>query len=59
LAHQVAVYKGSGSTDDAANFACGDNLPSVAVDTEDANTRVNIRLFGKPFVPSPPCPGCA
>ena len=56
---KVAVYKGVGSTDDEANFVCGDNLPSVTVDTEDANTRVNMRLFGKPFVPSPPCPGCA
>ena len=52
---QVAVYKGSGSTDDAANFACGAN---TVADTEDANSRVNMRLFGVPFVPSSPCPGC-
>jgi hypothetical protein len=51
----VAVYNGSGSTDDAANFGCA---ASPVVDTEDCNTRVNMRLFKKPFVPSKPCPGC-
>ena len=54
----VAVYKGTGSTNQAANFACGPNLPSIAVDTEDCDARVNQRLFGMPFVPSAPCPGC-
>ena len=52
----VALYKGSGSTDDAANFECGEN--PVGPDTEDCNARQNTRLFGKPFVPSAPCPGC-
>ena len=45
----VAVYKGSGSTDDAANFECGEN---PVADTEDTNARLNTRLFGKPFLPS-------
>jgi|TARA_B110000208_G_scaffold191464_1_gene258393 hypothetical protein len=53
----VAVYSGSGSTDDAANFKCGANTP-VGADMEDADARINMRLFGKPFVPSAPCPGC-
>ena len=53
----VAVYKGSGSTDDADNFECGAN--PVGPDTvEVVNARVNERLFGMPFVPSAPCPGC-
>ena len=47
---KVAVYKGSGSTDDAANFECGDNL--VGRDTEDCDERVNMRLFGQPFLPA-------
>jgi hypothetical protein len=53
----VAVYKGTGSTHDAANFECGENAP-VGKDTEDCDARVNQRLFGRPFVPSKPCPGC-
>ena len=28
---QTAIYNGSGSTDDAANFCCGGNLESPAV----------------------------
>lgn len=52
----VAVYKGSGSTDDAVNFECGEN--PVGPDTENCNARVNERLFNEPFVPSAPCPGC-
>eukprot|EP00040_Diaphanoeca_grandis_P020936 m.111350 g.111350 ORF g.111350 m.111350 type:complete len:615 (-) comp28115_c0_seq1:975-2819(-) len=52
----VAVYKGSGSTNDPNNFACGPN--PVGADTEDCDARVNNRLFGMPFVPSAPCPGC-
>ena len=54
---QVAVYKGTGSTDDAANFECGANPVGPDV-VEDCDARVNERLFGKPFVPSAPCPGC-
>merc|ERR1712196_410424 len=50
----VAVYTGVGSTDDPANFVCGPN--PVGADTEDCDARVNERLFGKPFVPSAPCP---
>ena len=46
---KVPVYSGSGSTDDAANFACGDN---PVVDTEDADARANQRIFGAPFPPS-------
>ena len=53
---QVAVYKGTGSTDDADNFECGAN--PAGADTEDCNARMNQRLFGEPFVPSAPCPGC-
>ena len=53
---RVAVYKGSGSTGDPANFECGPN--PVGPDTEDVDSCVNRRLFGKPFVPSAPCPGC-
>ena len=52
----VAVYKGGGSTGDPDNFVCGTN--PVGPDTEDCDARVNQRLFGKPFVPSAPCPGC-
>ena len=55
---QVAVYKGDGPTGDPANFACGENLPEVGPDTEDCDARVNMRLFGEPFVASKPCPGC-
>ena len=46
----VAVYKGSGSTSDEANFECGAN--PVGPDTEVLDAQVNTRLFGKPFVPS-------
>ena len=53
----VAIYKGSGSTDDAANFECGAN-PVGPDSVEDCDSRVNTRLFGSPFVPSAPCPGC-
>ena len=53
---QVAVYRGSGSTDDPENFDCGDN--PVGKDTEDCDERANDRVFGRPFVPSKPCPGC-
>ena len=53
---EVAIYSGSGSTGDPANFACGPN--PVGPDTEDCDARVNQRLFGEPFVPSAPCPGC-
>ena len=52
----VAVYKGAGSTDDPANFECGPN--PIGPDTEVCDAEVNERLFGKPFVPSAPCPGC-
>ena len=40
----VAVYKGTGSTHDAANFECGENTP-VGKDAEDCDARVNQRLF--------------
>ena len=53
---QVAIYDGHGSPDDAASFECGAN--PVGADTEALDARVNQRLFGKPFVPSAPCPGC-
>jgi hypothetical protein len=58
----VAIYKGSGSTDDAANFACGPNpvdLEAGGVDVaEVVNAQQNTRIFGRPFIPSAPCPGC-
>ena len=40
----------------ASNFECGPN--PVGPDTEDYDARINRRLFGTPFVPSKPCPGC-
>ena len=49
---EVAVYAGSGSTDDAANFRCGAN--PVGADGEDFDARVNQRLFDKPLVPGLP-----
>jgi len=54
----VALYKGSGSTDKAENFACGANPSALTKDKPSCDARVNMRLFGKPFVPSAPCPGC-
>ena len=48
----VAVYKGAGSTDDAANFFCGSDQGTVK-DDEDAARRGNQRVFGKPFLPVP------
>ena len=42
----VAVYSGTGSADDPANFACGTN---PVTDTEDANRRANTRIFGSDF----------
>jgi pimeloyl-ACP methyl ester carboxylesterase len=44
----VAVYKGTGSTDDAANFFCGDG---TVKDNENAARRGNERVFGVPFLP--------
>jgi feruloyl esterase len=51
---KVAVYKGSGSTDDASNFACGANVVQGrrVNDTENADWRANERVFGLPYVPS-------
>ena len=51
---KVAVYKGSGSTDDAANFECGAQVVKgkTVEDTENAAWRANERVFGVPFVPS-------
>lgn len=43
---QVAVYKGTGSTNEESNFVCGDN---VVGDSENANRATNERLFGQPF----------
>ena len=49
----VAVYSGQGSTDDAANFKCGDNMVDgrKVADTENADWRANERVWGVPFVP--------
>jgi hypothetical protein len=49
-----------GSTDNAVNFACGPNpVDAGGVDTvEVVNARQNERIFGKPYIPSAPCPGC-
>lgn len=38
---QTALYKGSGSTDDAANFTCGGNLETQAVVCD--NVRANVK----------------
>ena len=46
----VAVYKGTGSTDEAANFFCGTDQ-AVVKDDEDAARRGNQRVFGLPFLP--------
>lgn len=56
----VAVYKGTGSPDDAANFVCGPNpVDAGGVDiAEVVNAHQNNRIFGKPYIPSAPCPGC-
>ena len=50
----VANYKGSGSTNDTASFACGPQLVGgkPVVDTERAAFEANERVFGVPFVPS-------
>jgi len=48
---EVAVYKGTGSTDDAQNFRCGAN--PVKADKESLNWKANRRIFGKPFLPPP------
>eukprot|EP01051_Picozoa_sp_SAG22_P014411 SAG22_NODE_1746_length_3665_cov_4.270050_4_plen_309_part_00 len=50
----VANYKGSGSTNDAANFVCGPQVVAgkSVVDTERAAFEANERVFGVPFVPS-------
>ena len=57
----VALYKGSGSTDVATNFECGPNPVDASgrVDeVEVVNRRQNLRIFGQPYIPSAPCPGC-
>ena len=54
----VAIYNeaAGGRAGDPSSFECGPN--PVGPDTEICNVEVNSRLFGKPFVPSAPCPGC-
>jgi hypothetical protein len=43
---QKAVYKGSGSTDDAANFFCGGNLEKREVVCEDVITKYKHEVKG-------------
>lgn len=43
---QTAVYNGTGSTDDAANFHCGDNLEKLHTVCEDALTEYKDEVEG-------------
>jgi hypothetical protein len=43
---QKAIYKGSGSTDDAANFSCGGNLERRSVVCEDVITKYKHEVKG-------------
>jgi len=43
---QTAIYKGSGSTDDAANFSCGGNLEKRSVVCEDVITKYKHEVKG-------------
>lgn len=43
---QTAVYKGSGSTDDAANFTCGGNLETREVLCDSALVRYKNEAYG-------------
>jgi hypothetical protein len=50
----VANYKGSGSTNDASNFVCGQQVVQgkAVLDSERCAFKANERVFGVPFVPS-------
>ena len=50
----VANYKGSGSTNDASNFVCGQQIVQgkAVLDEERCAFKANERVFGEPFVPS-------
>lgn len=43
---QTAIYKGSGSTDDAASFTCGGNLEKRSVVCEDVITKYKHEVKG-------------
>jgi feruloyl esterase len=43
---QKAIYKGTGSTDDAANFLCGGNLETRSVVCEDVITKYKHEVKG-------------
>jgi hypothetical protein len=44
---QTAIYNGSGSTDDAANFHCGGNLEKRRVVCADVVTRYKHEVDGR------------
>jgi hypothetical protein len=44
---QTAIYKGSGSTDDAANFRCGGNLEKRRVVCADVLTKYKREVKGQ------------
>ena len=43
---QTAIYRGSGSTDDAANFYCGGNLEKLQTVCEDALAKYKNEVSG-------------
>jgi len=45
---QTAIYKGTGSTDDAANFVCGGNLESAETVCADVLTKYKHEAKGHP-----------
>ncbi len=44
---QTAIYKGAGSTDDAANFRCGGNLEKRSVVCADVLTKYKQEVNGR------------